>query len=257
MPALKIHIDPALCIGCGQCSQVCAAHNIQIKDGHAQLLLENCMQCGQCSAICPKEAISMQGIGNEPVKKKKAVSLDPNQILEVLQFRRTIRHFQKKNVPQAVVEQILKAGVLTHTAKNAQDVSYIVLDKQKDTVEQMAVQLFQRVKPWVDLCSPMARNTPITKHFFFFEAPLVIVILAKDKTNGILAAQNMEYVAEANQLGVLFSGFFTMAANHSRRIRKTLAIPKGKKVAMTLVMGYPKMNFLRSVKRKPIDVHYL
>lgn len=35
MPALKIHIDPVLCIGCGQCSQVCVAHNIEIKDGHA------------------------------------------------------------------------------------------------------------------------------------------------------------------------------------------------------------------------------
>lgn len=256
MTAYKIHIDPAKCIGCGQCSQICVAHNIELKDGKAHLLLENCLQCGQCTAICPKEAITMHGEGNEPVKKQEAIHLDPNQMMEVLRFRRSIRHFHKQKVPETIVEQILEAGGLTHTAKNAQDVSFIVLDKQKEAVEQMAVQIFQRVKPWIHRVNPMAKNVPITKNFFFFDAPLVIVILAKDKTNGILAAQNMEFVAEANQLGVLFSGFFTMAANHSRKIKRALSIPKNKKVAMTLVMGYPKMNFLRSIKRKQPDIWY-
>ena len=53
----------------------------------------------------------------------------------------------------------------------------------------------------------MARNQTIGERFFFFNAPIAIVVLAKDRTNGILAAQNMEFVAEANGLGVLFSGF--------------------------------------------------
>ena len=34
-------------------------------------------------------------------------------------------------------------------------------------------------------------------------------ILAKNSVDGILAAQNMEFVAEANGLGVLLSGYFT------------------------------------------------
>lgn len=103
----------------------------------------------------------------------------------------------------------------------------------------------------------MARNNRINSHFFFFEAPAVIVILAKDKTNGILAAQNMEFVAEANELGVLFSGFFTMAANASLRIRKALKVPKGKRVAATLVLGYPNVKFLRSAQREKLDVRYM
>ena len=74
----------------------------------------------------------------------------------------------------------------------------------------MAVRLFRRIKPLADLVSPMARNIEIDDHFFFFHAPLVIVIFAKDRTNGILAAQNMEFVAEANGLGVLFSGFLRL-----------------------------------------------
>ena len=103
----------------------------------------------------------------------------------------------------------------------------------------------------------MARKNKIDEHFFFFNAPTVIVILARDKTNGILAAQNMEFVAEANGLGVLFSGFFTMAANTSSKIRKAIGIPKGKRAAMTLVLGYPDVKFLRSVQREKLIVKYM
>ena len=43
-----------------------------------------------------------------------------------------------------------------------------------------------------DRFSPMARNQTIGERFFFFNAPIAIVVLAKDRTNGILAAQNMD-----------------------------------------------------------------
>ena len=117
--------------------------------------------------------------------------------------------------------------------------------------------MFKAMKPIADLFSPMARNSKISDHFFFFNAPVVIVILARDKTNGILAAQNMEFVAQAYGLGVLYSGFFTMAGNVSRKIRKAMAVPKGKKAAMTLALGYPDVKFLRSTPHKALDVRYM
>jgi hypothetical protein len=49
----------------------------------------------------------------------------------------------------------------------------------------MAVSLFRNIKPLADLFSPMAKNNQIDDHFFFFNAPIAIVILAKDRTNGI------------------------------------------------------------------------
>ena len=94
---------------------------------------------------------------------------------------------------------------------------------------------FRAVRPVAALFSPMAKNREIDDHFFFFSAPLALVILAEDKTNGLLAAQNMEFVAEAHGLGVLYSGFFTAAANASPKIKKAIGVPKGKRVAMTLV----------------------
>lgn len=253
----NIMIDVDKCIGCGMCAKVCVAHNIAIKNKKAEIVLEDCLMCGQCTAICPKKAISISGYETEQIDKGDDIRLNPDDILEVIRFRRTIREFKRKEISNEILEQILEAGRLTHTAKNMQDVSFVVLNKEKHRVEQMAVCLFRKMKPLANLLSPMAKNNKIDDHFFFFNAPIAIVILAKDKTNGILAAQNMEFVAEAHGLGVLYSGYFTMAANASNKIKKVIKVPKGKKVAMTLVLGYPNVKFLRSVQRKELDVKYM
>ena len=253
----QVMIDKDKCVGCSVCAKVCVAHNIAINNKKAGTILDDCIKCGQCTAVCPKEAISISGYDEKQIDKKEDVRLNPDDVLDVIRFRRSVRQFKQKEVPREVIEQILEAGRLTHTAKNLQDVSFVVLDQEKDRIEQMAVSLFRKIKPFADLFSPVAKNNKIDDHFFFFNAPIAIVILAKDKTNGILAAQNMEFAAEAHGLGVLFSGYFTMAANHSHKIKNAIKVPKGKSIAMTLVIGYPDVKFFRSVQREKLDVAYM
>lgn len=257
MKPYKVTIDTDKCVGCGICSKVCVAHNIAIKNKKAEILLDDCVMCGQCTAACPKNALSITGYHDKPIEKSGEIRLNPDEVLDVIRFRRSIRQFKQTKLPKEVIAQILEAGRLTHTAKNMQDVSFVVLDKRKDKLEQMAVNIFRRIKPLADMFSPMARSNKIDDHFFFFNAPIAVVILAKDKTNGLLAAQNMEFVAEAHGLGVLYSGFFTMAANASRKMKKAMNVPKGKSVAMTLVLGYPNVKFLRSAPRKKLDVKFM
>lgn len=251
-----IKIDKEKCIGCGLCVKDCVAGNIALKNHKADIFTNDCIQCGHCAAVCPKEAVSISGYDIKPVPKEKEVRLDPEEVLHVIRYRRTVRQFQEKKIPKDVLVQILEAGGMTHTAKNMRDVSLIVLDKEKAEYERLAVNLFQKVKPLADLFSPMAKRNQIGDHFFFFQAPAVIVITAKSGIDGALAAQNMEFAAEANGLGVLFSGYFTAAVNHSRKLKKALGIPKGKKAVTTLVLGYPKVKYLRSVPRNKVSVQY-
>lgn len=249
-----IKIDREKCIGCGLCEKDCVAKNIALEDGKARVRAQDCILCGHCAAVCPKAAVTISGYGEEPVPDQGG-RLEPESVLEVIRCRRTIRQFQDREIPGAVLAQVLEAGRMTHTAKNMQDVSFIVLDKEKAKIEQMAVRLFRRLKPLAGLFSPLARRSQIGDHFFFFHAP--IVVAAKAPINGALAAQNMEFVAEANGLGVLFSGFFTTAAGASGRIRKALGVPRGKKAVTTLVLGYPAVRYQRSAQREALDVRYL
>lgn len=94
----------------------------------------------------------------------------------------------------------------------------------------------------------------IDEHFFFKKAPYVILILGKDKVSASLAAENMAFMAEANGLGVLFSGFFTICVNLSAKIRKIIGIEKNPKAVTTLVIGYPAVKYHRTVHRKPLKI---
>ena len=64
----------------------------------------------------------------------------------------------------------------------------------------------------------------------------------------------MEFVAEANGLGVLFSGYFTMVLKMSHKIRKRLGLKRSQAV-VTLVLGYPKVKYLRSPRRESLKVN--
>lgn len=131
----QVGIATEKCVGCGLCANVCVAHNIRIVHKKAEILLENCAVCGQCSAVCPQKAVSIHGYDNQAIEKKEELRLDPELVLNVIRFRRSIRQFQKKQISEDIIWQILEAGRLTHTAENLQDVSFIVLRTQKDRLE--------------------------------------------------------------------------------------------------------------------------
>lgn len=79
--------------------------------------------------------------------------------------------------------------------------------RMRNVREQIAVRFAKRLLPVVKLMSPTARNAVIDDHFFFKNAPAAIVVVSKDEINASLAASNMELMAEALGLGVLYSGF--------------------------------------------------
>ena len=55
MGETDVHIDEALCTGCGACVHDCIQHNIVRENGKAHTLWE-CKKCGGCEAICPDGA---------------------------------------------------------------------------------------------------------------------------------------------------------------------------------------------------------
>ena len=212
-----IEVNKDLCIGCGLCKNDCPANNITIKDKKSVIKNQDCIKCGHCSAICPTAAITLTGFDDEPIEIiKNETTLDSNELLMAIKSRRTIRKFKNKEVPSEVIQQIIEAGRFTPSAKNSQDVSYIVLGEDKSKYEEIAVKFFRRIKPIVSLFMKSAKEVTIDENFFFKGAPVSIMVLTKDKISGSLAASNMALMAESYGLGVLYSGFFTTVVNNSR-----------------------------------------
>jgi nitroreductase/Pyruvate/2-oxoacid:ferredoxin oxidoreductase delta subunit len=253
----NIKIDSDLCMGCRACVRDCPAANISIVGGRAQVLGNNCIMCGHCTAICPADAVSIEGFAEKPVAVKPDIGLNADEILDVIRFRRSVRQFKPDNIPNDVLEKIVEAGRLTHTGGNRQDVGFIILRKKKGEAEALAAKVFRSRKRFMNPFSSLARRTTIGDHFFFFKAPVVIVITADSKVNGALAAASMELMAEAQGLGVLYSGFFAIAAKHSAKLRRLLRVSYPRKVVTALVLGYPAVKYLRSAPRESASVIWL
>lgn len=244
---IKIHSD--LCVGCGLCVKDCPLNNLIISNKKAVLKSENCIKCGHCVAICPKAAVSMSGFDQPPLELKSQPRVDSYQLLQALWARRSIRQFKKQPIPQAVIDIIINAGRWTPTAKNAPSVSFLILQKEKDRAETLAGRFFRKLLPLARLVYPAAKDITIDNSFFFKGAPLAIVILSRDKVSGSLAASNMALMAESQGLGVLYSGFFSMAANMSASLRKALGLSCKDKAVTTLVLGYPAVTYCRTAQK--------
>ncbi|MBR0401448.1 MAG: nitroreductase family protein, partial [Lachnospiraceae bacterium] len=175
-----------------------------------------------------------------------------------LRFRRSVRRFSHKDVPKEMIDRIIEAGRLTPTAVNAQGTSYFVIRKHRAELEAEAVKLVGKFLPAAKAAVPKLRGFQVGQNFFFRRAPLVIVVVSKDKVSASMAAQSMMTMAEAQGLAGFFSGFFSMAVNASGKIRSRMGIKKkdGKAVT-TLVLGWPSVTYRRSAQREEARVKWL
>lgn len=257
MSKVSVEINNYKCIGCGLCKKDCVGFAIDVVDGKAVVNPTTCIKCGHCEAICPQGAVQLVGFNDEVFEYDEQTHLNPDEYLKAIQTRRTIRNFKDQEVPQDIIDLIIEAGRLAPTGGNGQKTSYIVLKDSIDECEAIAVNLFRTGLNLGKKIIKAIENMNIDDHFFFKKAPLVIVICGKDKVSASLAAQNMATMAEANGLGVLFSGFFTTCVNLSGKLKKTMKMKKGEKPVTTLVIGYPKYKYHRTAHRKDANVRIL
>ena len=142
-----IEVNKDLCIGCGLCKNDCPVNNIIIENKKSVIKNQDCLMCGHCAAICPVNAITLTGFDEPPIELTEKPNLDSDELLMAIKSRRTIRNFKDKEVSPEIVNQIIEAGRYTPSAKNSQDVSYIVLDNKKRIYEKEAVKFFRKIKP--------------------------------------------------------------------------------------------------------------
>ncbi len=252
----RVIVDEEKCIGCGICAKDCVGFDIAIENGKAIARGDSCIKCGHCEAVCPKNAIKVEGYEDSPYEFSEQTRLDPEELMNAIKTRRTIRQFTEEDVSSDIVSKIIEAGRFAPTGTNAQGTSYIVIKDTKADCEKIAVKMFGRLISAGQKIIPQLRSMQIDENFFFKKAPLVILVMGKDKVSASLAAENMAFMAEAYGLGVLFSGFFTTCVKMSRKIRKILGIKKEEPV-ITLVIGHPAVRYKRTVSRKPAAVKYL
>ena len=262
-----IQIEQEKCIGCGQCVQDCVGHALKLEDGKAKVK-RDCILCGHCAAVCPVEAVSITEYTEDQMipYKKETFDLDPDVYSNAVKFRRSIRNYKDRRIERETILRLLDVAAHTATAKNDRKMKFIVV---QDRLEEFKELIFQGLKEELEAhkgekSQRMAllysfykgRAKEPKDEFLFRNAPAVLYIMGERLDDAGLAAQNMEMMARAMGLGVLYNGYLKAATMCSKKAR-TFVDKEERPVAICMLIGYPAVTYKRTAPRKKAEYEIL
>ncbi len=263
-----MHVDKNKCIACGLCVSDCRWRAIKIVDGKADLDETRCAKCGHCIAICPQNAIAGYDQSETKEYDKKTFDIAPETLLNFIKFRRSVRHFKANRISETDLDMLIKAGRFSPTGGNRENVSYIVFEETIQPLRHAIINglkylsdnvdksdnVFVRgyAKWWQKIYSEYQIN-PLGEDHIFFGAPLVIFVLARETVDGVIASHSIEMMAHSLGLGACYIGAASYVADFPE-VTSLLKLPKNRKVAACLAIGYPSVRYHRTVPRKSADI---
>jgi nitroreductase len=174
---------------------------------------------------------------------------DGKKILALIKSRQSDRKYNDKPVEKEKLERIIEAGRMAPSACNAQPWKFIVVTEH-DTLARLA-----------EASSAKALGMNV----FVSQVPVLIVVVReqanlssrigasiKRKDYSLIdigiASENICLQAEAEGIGSCMIGWFD-----EDMVRKTLGIPKSKRVELMIALGYS-LSEKREKRRKPAEV---
>lgn len=257
-------IDQEKCIGCGMCVKDCPADKIVIRDGKA-VYTPKCILCGHCVAVCPGNAVAIPEFDMDDVEEYREAdfTLNPENYLHAVKFRRSIRNYKNLAVEPAIMEKILQAGRYTPTAKNRQAVRFVVLqndlekfrEKLWNEIPVLTERMKEELPHYAMMFKLMYRNWKKNpeKDPLFFNAPACVILASQTPLDAGLAAANMEHMAVAEKMGVLYSGYLQRIIEASPELKQWLGIEE-LPVGCCMLLGYPAVTYKRTAPRKQADI---
>ena len=285
----QIRIDESKCNGCGLCVEVCKDFSFQIIDNKVTLTsnpLFGCIGCGHCMAICPTGAIEISGreLSVDDLFKLPAreTTSSYDQLLNLMQSRRSIREFKDKLVGQEPILKIVAAASTAPMGIPPSDVHLMILDSREKVREfskdycdflwsikwlvsnwflilmrpfwgKSNDEMFRQfIKPVIQIYTEsMKKGTD----FVTYDAPLAIYFYGSpytDPADPIIAATYAMIAGESLGLGTCMLGAihpFIQSGGKSKKFREKYGIKFKSREGLFVIFGYPKVKYSKGIRR--------
>lgn len=277
------------CTGCGLCVERCVRCFSDRGDEITVLADEtNCNLCGHCVALCPTMAITHRKMDMDNFPEISADSnFDTDTFIQFVRKRRSHRSFKEKPIPRAVLDKLVDVCRYAPTGSNVQNVELLII-QDRDKIKKLSdltMESFQKARGIIErrVTALRAEGKEIPGDLqysydtlmardqmqeareagldtVFHNAPAVLIFhspaaTSAPKDNGVIASTTVTLTAMTMGLESTYIGVFEAASTY-RPIKEELGLPAGHKVFSVLIMGYPRLKYLRSVDRKPIKVRW-
>ena len=169
--------------------------------------------------------------------------------LELAKRRRSIRKYSPQPLPREAIDRCIEAARLAPSACNSQPWHFIIID-DNDLKEKVAHSAF---------------SGAYSMNSFAKEAPVLVAVVTERSTyfarlggyfKGTqyslidigIACEHFILQAEEEGIGTCWLGWF-----NEGEVKKTLGVPKDKKIDIIVSMGYPQDGEAREKKRKALE----
>jgi nitroreductase/NAD-dependent dihydropyrimidine dehydrogenase PreA subunit len=281
---MDIVVDQEACTRCGACVALCTGRVFGRVDGRVEVVAaEACWLCGHCVAACPADAIAHSEYPVEecpPLDPAALTSLD--ELVGMLRRRRSSRVFRDRPVERQVVRELVNIARWGPSAGNEQPVDWLAFDDpdriaalsgQAVAVLAQTARLLRNrpLRPFLRLAlgseqvekglesadsfDRLAERHAQGEDPIFFCAPVVLVahVPTDDyfgRDDAVYAAYNLMLSAQRMGMGTCQIGYFIIALDRSRGLRRALGLPEDRRAEVVLALGYPKYHFRRVLPRR-------
>lgn len=293
-----IFINNEKCTACGICGIVCPRHVLEtVGQGTEKMTRiceqrkDLCLNCGQCTSVCQSDAIEVDVFSGHDFKSVQPLAISEEDLLMLMEQRRSTRRYKDKPVPRDSLNRILAACKRAPTGAANHSTGVVVIDTETQLKELSAMiyDVYQGLEK--------ALKNPITRFFIklrigkqafstlgsfvmpgmhwylkwkeqglgdeilrdckalmLFHSP---VLEPMAQTNCALSAFHGIFMAEILGVGTCFNDLIPPACNQNKEILNFLGVPEGREVYSSLTLGYSKFKYQKVIPRKLAEARYL
>jgi NAD-dependent dihydropyrimidine dehydrogenase PreA subunit/nitroreductase len=279
-------VDTETCKGDGICVDICPEEVLSVVDGSAATIdgrEDSCILCGQCVAVCPTESIQMPKLPAEDFNKLAALPFGYDELLDFLKLRRSVRVFKDRPVERDVVDKILAAAATAPMGLPPHSTEVVVVDRHEELdflLEVMVRDYESTVKAFgnpvgrtmIRLAAGADAYGMLKSHIvniarennesyrrdgtdrYLRGAPMLMLFHANRHAlsfdeNAHLVCHHAMLAAISLGLGTTIIGLVPPIVDRSEILRKRYGIPKDNRVLTSLILGYPKYKYKKSIRR--------
>jgi ferredoxin len=294
--AADISIDAESCTACGRCVSVCKSFCLVLNESSVALSglsLMGCIACGHCMAICPTGAITIHGRELSPAdlydSPPREMAATHQQLLVLLQRRRSIREFEDRPVEPALIKQLLEAAQTAPMGLPPSDVNVVVFDGReknrafaRDYAALLKSMRFITSKFFLALMRPFwgkatdelfkgfvnplfcyyVDETDKGHNHITYDAPLLLYFYGSpysDPADSLVAATYAMLTAESLGLGTCMLGGIHPLIQYgakAKKFREKYGIVCKSQEGLFLAVGYPVLTYKKSLRRTFASIHY-
>lgn len=254
-----ITIEKEKCNLCGLCATRCAKNFILDGDEMTAVAGEGtCMLCGHCVALCPTDALYHEKLDmdNFVILDRKS-TIEREEFTKLVRARRSIRHYKDKKVPREDLEALVDLTRYAPTGSNSQQVGIVVIENEEKIarLSKLTAERMQEIYPQDENAEKPAEYVD----WIFFNAPALMIFhfpKSPSTADCVIAAQTVVLASMTMGLGTCYIGMLEYAWHTSDEVKAEVNLPEGHSMGSVLILGYPKLTFLRSVDRFPMRVRW-